>query len=70
MLVQVCESMAEPHTRKREVAAPAGAMAELELKEGIVVTRGDDKQIPVDSETIKLVPAWRILLNLQDSDDG
>jgi predicted AAA+ superfamily ATPase len=70
MLVQVCESMAEPQTRKREVAALAEAMADLELKEGTIVTRGEDAQIQVDAGTIKVVPAWRFLLNLQDSADG
>lgn len=70
MLVQVCESMAEPQTRKREIAALAEAMAELELKEGTIVTRGEDEQIQVDAGIIKVVPAWRFLLNLQDSVAG
>jgi uncharacterized protein len=70
MLVQVCESMAAPQTRKGEVAALAEAMAALGLKEGIIVTRGEDAQIQVDSGTIKVVPYWRFLLNPQDSADG
>ena len=70
MLVQVCESMAEPQTRKREVAALAEAMADLELKEGTIVTRGEDEQIHVDAGVIKVIPAWRFLLNLLDSADG
>jgi hypothetical protein len=66
MLVQVCESMAEPQTRKREVTALSEAMAELKLTEGIIVTRRDEEQVQVKSGTINVIPAWRFLLNLSD----
>ena len=64
MLVQVCESMADPQTRKREISALAEAMAELKLAEGTIVTRGEQEQILVDSGKIDVVPAWHFLLNL------
>jgi len=67
MLVQVCESMAEPQTRKRELAALSGAMAEYGLKSGTVVTRNEEKQIEVGAGKIEVVPAWRFLLNLLES---
>ncbi len=67
MLVQVCESMAEPQTRKREVAALTEAMAEYGLKSGTVVTRNEEEQIKVDAGKIEVVPAWRFLLNLPES---
>jgi predicted AAA+ superfamily ATPase len=62
LLVQVCESMADPQTRKREVTALTEAMAELNLTEGTIVTRGEEDRIQVDSGTIDMVPAWRFLL--------
>ena len=62
-LVQVCESMANPQTRKREITALSEAMAELKLSEGTIVTRGEDERISVDSGNIDVVPAWRFLLN-------
>lgn len=65
MLVQVCESMVEAQTRKRELAALAEAMAEYGLKSGTVVTRNEEDQIKVDAGMIEVVPAWRFLLNLQ-----
>jgi len=40
LLVQVCESMAEPQTRKREVTALSEAMAELDLNAGTIVRCG------------------------------
>lgn len=45
MLIHVCESMADPRTRKREVAALTEAMHELDLTTGTIVTRRDEEQI-------------------------
>ena len=66
-LVQVCESLAEPQTRKREIAALREAMAELGLKTGTIVTRNEDERMDVEAGTIEVVPAWRFLLNLPQS---
>ena len=63
MLVQVCESMADPQTRKWEITAPSEAMTELSLTEGTIVTRKDDEQIQVESGIINVVPVWRFLLS-------
>ncbi|MDD5306775.1 MAG: ATP-binding protein [Deltaproteobacteria bacterium] len=62
-LVQVCETMADPKTRKREVAALCEAMAELDVRRGTIVTRGDDEEIATDAGVIEVVPAWRFLLS-------
>jgi hypothetical protein len=67
MLVQVCESLAEPQTRKREIAALNESMAELNLKTGTIVTRNEDERMDVEAGTIEVVPAWRFLLGLLDS---
>ncbi len=67
MLVQVCESMADQQTRKRETSALAEAMTELKLSHGIIVTRNEEEQIQVDSGKIDVVPAWRFLLNMPES---
>ena len=67
MLVQVCESMADQQTRKRETTALAEAMTELRLSHGIIVTRNEEEQIQVDSGKIDVVPAWRFLLNMPES---
>ena len=40
------------------------AMAELNLTQGTIVTRGEQEQIQVASGTINVVPAWRFVLNL------
>lgn len=68
MLVQVCESLADPQTRKREIAALAEAMAELKLASGIIVTRGEEGVVEVEAGKIAIMPAWRFLLDLQVAD--
>jgi len=67
LLVQVCESMAEPQTRKREVTALDEAMAELGLKTGTIVTRNEEEEIEIDGRKIEVAPVWRFLLNLPES---
>ena len=66
LLVQVCETMVEPQTRKREVTALSAVMAALEIKSGIIVTRNEDDEIEVEAGKIEVVPVWRFLLNLPE----
>lgn len=65
-LVQVCESLADSETRKREVLGLAGAMAELDVDHGEIVVRHGTASEEIDTEagTIRVVPAWRFLLEL------
>jgi hypothetical protein len=67
MLVQVCESLADPQTRKRELAALSDAMRELGCKTGTIVTRGEDERIDTNVETVQAVSAWRFLLDLPET---
>ncbi|OQB40480.1 MAG: hypothetical protein BWY09_00770 [Candidatus Hydrogenedentes bacterium ADurb.Bin179] len=66
LLVQVCESLAAPQTKKRELAALNEAMAELGLKEARIVTRNEDETVETDEGTIRILPAWRFLLDMPD----
>jgi hypothetical protein len=65
MLVQVCESLASPPTRARELQAIEEAMTELKNKEGVIVTRWESESIQVKAGTVRVVPAWRFLLDLE-----
>jgi len=67
LLVQVCESMASPKTRKREVTALSTAMSELRLDSGTIVTRDEESEISDAGGTIRIVPAWRFLLDMSDA---
>ena len=67
MLVQVCESLAEPQTRKREISALSEAMEEQGLTYGTIVTRNEDERLETPGGVINIVPAWRFLLELPES---
>jgi hypothetical protein len=67
ILVQVCGSLTDPQTRKRETAALSEAMAELGLKTGTIVTRKEDGRVDAETGTIEVIPAWRYLLDLPES---
>ena len=64
MLIQVCDSMADPQTRKREISSLAEAMTELKQPFGTIVTRGEEEEISGEYGKINIVPAWRFLLGL------
>ena len=65
-LIQVCESLVDPRTRKREVLALRDAMAELSLDTAEIVVRNgtSSEEIEVETGVIRVVPAWRFLLDL------
>jgi hypothetical protein len=67
MLVQVCDSLADPAVRKRELGALAEAMKELGLKSGTLVTRGESGRVRAASGFVTVVPVWRFLLDLPES---
>lgn len=61
-LIQVCESLVEEKTRKREVSALVEAMKECGLKEATIVTRNESATLETPSGMVKLVPAWSFAL--------
>jgi len=63
-LFQVCESMAAPETRKRELTALNEAMEKQKLKVGTIITRNESEQIQTDAGTIHVMPVWRFLLKI------
>lgn len=69
LLVQVCESLADPQTRKREVAALARAMAELRVTDATIVTRNQRERIEAGGARIEAAPIWRFLLDV-DGEEG
>lgn len=66
-LVQVCETLADPQTRKRELAALTEAMAELDLTTAKIVTRHEEERIEIEKGQIEVIPAWRFLLDIEGS---
>jgi len=69
VLIQVCQSLQDHLTRKREVTALEEAMLELGLSNGLIVTNNEDEKIDVKPGKIIVLPAWRFLLNFVDNFD-
>jgi predicted AAA+ superfamily ATPase len=69
ILIQVCESLANPQTRSREVAALLEAMGELNLDHGTIVTRDEEDSRLSEKGTVSIVPIWRFLLNVPGDSD-
>lgn len=61
-LVQVCESLKNVQTRKRELAALEEAMNELNIPESRIVTRDEEEDIVISSGIVHVTPAWRYAL--------
>jgi predicted AAA+ superfamily ATPase len=60
-LVQVCESLFEEKTRKREVNALQCAMKDFSLKKALIITLDEFDEILFDDCVIKVVPIWQYL---------
>ena len=69
-LVQVCESLAVPSAREREMRALGEAMAELRVKNSTLVTRNETGEERMASGTVTVVPVWQWLLANAVSDEA
>jgi hypothetical protein len=61
-LVQACTTLADPATREREVRALTDAMNETGVTSAEIVTLHEEETIDTDAGSIRVVPAWRWLL--------
>lgn len=61
-LIQVCHSMDDPDTRKREIKALSRASDRLTCKNLLVITRHEEKEEIIDKKRIHIIPIWKWLL--------
>jgi len=65
-LFQVCVTLQDAATRRREIAALITAMDELQITQGVIVTLEDqDEEIRVANGIVYVIPAWKVLLGLR-----
>ena len=62
-LAQVCVSLHDEKTKKREVAALTEAMDECGIKNGIIITDEEKEEIKIGRRIIKVVPIYEWLLS-------
>ncbi len=61
-LIQVCDNLSNPETKKREVIGLETAMAELRLKKGTILTFDETEKINTKSGIVYVLPVWEFLL--------
>jgi hypothetical protein len=64
-LFQVCETMEDPKTYKRETTALIDAMDELRLAEAVIITRNESDSITTRQGTIRIVATWQFLVEFE-----
>lgn len=61
LLIQVCQSLVDEDTQKREARALEEAMKELNIHSGVILTE-DEENIDIKNGSIKIIPVYRWLL--------
>lgn len=62
-VVQVCYTLVDPATRKRELRGLTEAMDEVGVERGTVVTYGEEESLEEAGKKIDVVPAWKFLMD-------
>lgn len=62
-LVQVSIDLSNPKTRQRELSALEVAMEKYRVGESTVVTMDSEETVTMKSGTVRVVPAWKWLLD-------
>jgi len=61
-LIQVCFSVADESTKKREIRALVKASERLNCNDLIIITWDEEDEMEFNSNKIKLTPLWKWLL--------
>lgn len=61
-LVQVCFSLNDPLTKKREILSLIHAMEELNLQKSTIVTMEEEGLLEEGKKKLEIIPAWNYLL--------
>ena len=60
--IQVTTSLSAPEVKKREIDGLMEAMRTYDLKEGIILTEGEEDTIKIEDFVISVMPIWKWLL--------
>lgn len=63
--LQVCQSLENPATRKREINGLIEAMRNYKLSEGLIITEDEEDVIVENETTIQVIPVWKWLLGYE-----
>jgi predicted AAA+ superfamily ATPase len=68
-LVQVCATLEDPATRQRELRALTEGMRETSCEQAVVVTLREEGTVELGGRPVRIVPAWRWLLEPEEGFD-
>lgn len=63
--IQVCWSLYDTDTKKREINGLLDAMTAYQLKQGLILTEDESDQLRIDDKTIHIMPVWLWLLQIE-----
>lgn len=61
--IQVCWSMYNENTRKREINGLIDALSSYNLKQGIILTENDEENLSINGYDIIIKPVWKWMLD-------
>ena len=64
--IQVTTSLSNPEVKKRELEGLLEAMNTYDLREGIILTEGEQETMQIDGFTILAMPIWKWLLSSKE----
>ena len=62
LAVQVCYSLQDPETRKREVGALIKMSKQMDIKKMIIITKDEEEILSEQGITIEVIPVWKWLM--------
>jgi uncharacterized protein len=62
--IQVTLNLSDEKVKKREIAGLIEAMKTYDLQEGYIITENEQSIIEIDQFKIRIIPIWKLLLNL------
>jgi len=62
--IQVCCDLSDPDVRKRELRALERCMDEMDIPEGLIITRREEGTTSAGGRPVGIVPLWKWLLGM------
>ncbi len=66
LAVQVCMSLENSETSRREIEPLAVTAKYFGIKQSVIVTMCEERNLKVDACNIRIVPAWKWMLEMSD----
>ena len=62
--IQVCYDFNDKN-KQREINGLLEALRKFKLKEGLILTHGQEEEIKIEKKLIRIVPTWKWLLDMK-----